>query len=335
LINAFYLRVLNLPPQASQMAKQIDALHFVEITFYTVVAVAFMGSTVWFLVRYRRREPPGIVPTFHAPELVVVYALCLLATFLAFWFVSFRQYVTVEAAPDGAMPIYVTAKQWIWTFEYPQGVNSAGILYVPAHQPVRMILTSRDVIHSFYVPALRIKQDVVPGTYTSIWFEADTPGSYPLRCAELCGVGHSTMSAQVVVMAPQTFSSWMNEQRAPVQSGSGVRSAGPEDLVAAGRKYAADYGCLNCHTADGRRHIGPSWASLYGSVEHLTDGSDVVADPAYLTQSMMEPRVRIVAGFDPVMPSFQGVLQPAETAAIIEFIRSLRQVPRSDERVVR
>ncbi len=334
LVNEWYRRVLFLPPQASAMARRIDALHYVEITFYTAVAIAFMGATVLFIVRFRRRGVPGRTPRLYLPELVGAYAFCMLTVFVAFWFFSYRQYIALEAAAPDAPTVYVTAKQWMWKFAYPQGVTSAGVLYLPAGRTTRLILASRDVIHSFFLPEFRAKQDVVPGAYVSLAVTPDQPGTYPIYCAELCGVGHSKMQARLVVLAAADYERWLRDHQDLARSGTAAPTAGTTDLVTLGRAFATQHGCLNCHTTDGRRHVGPSWASLYGHAERLEDGSTVTADPAYLTESMMDPRARIVAGFQPVMPSFQGELAAPETAAIVEFIRSLRDVPRVDASVV-
>ena len=333
-VNEWYRRVLFLPPQASAMARRIDALHYAEITFFTLVAIAFMGGAVWIIVRYRRRGEPRQTSNIQLTELVGAYAFCMLVVFVAFWFFSFRQYVELEASTADETPVYVTAKQWMWKFAYPSGVTSAGVLYLPAGRTTRLVLTSRDVIHSFFLPYFRVKRDVVPGAYQAISVTPDRPGSYPVYCAELCGVGHSKMQARLVVLAEDDYERWLRENEDLSRSSKATPTAGTTDLVSLGRTFAAQHGCFNCHTTDGRRHVGPSWASLYGHVERMQDGAMVKADPAYITESMMDPRKRVVEGYQPVMPSFQGEITPPETAAIIEFIRSLREVPRVDAQVV-
>jgi len=293
-----------------------------------------MGATIWLIVRYRRHGAPSRTPRIYVPEVVGVYAFAMLTIFVIFWFVSYRQYVALEAASPDDMTVYVSAKQWIWKFAYPEGVTSAGVLYLPAGRTTRIVLTSRDVIHSFFVPDFRVKQDVVPGAYAAVSITPDGPGSHPLYCAELCGVGHSKMQARVVVLAPPDFERWLHDNQDLTRSSAATPSAGTSDLIALGRSFAAQHGCFNCHTTDGRRHIGPSWAGLYGHAERMQDGSPVVADPAYLTESMMDPQKRIVDGFQPVMPSFQGELTPPEVAAIVELIRSLRDVRRVSQQVL-
>ena len=332
-VNEWYRRVLFLPPQASAMARRIDALHYVEITFYTLLAIAFMGATVALIVRFRRRGVPGRTPRLQLPELVGAYAFCMLTVFVAFWFFSYRQYIALEAASPGAPTIYVTAKQWMWKFAYPEGVTSAGVLYLPAGRTTRLVLASRDVIHSLFLPEFRVKQDVVPGAYVALSVTPERPGMFPIYCAELCGVGHSKMQARLVVLAESEYERWLHDNEDLTRTATASPSAGTTDLVALGRSFAAQHGCLHCHTTDGRRHVGPSFAGLYGHTEHMQDGATVTADPAYLTESMMDPRARTVAGFQPVMPSFQGELAAPEAAAIVEYIRSLRDVPRVDATV--
>jgi cytochrome c oxidase subunit 2 len=218
----------------------------------------------------------------------------------------------------------------MWKFSYPGGPNGIDVLHVPANRPVRLLMTSRDVIHSFYVPALRLKQDVLPGRYTQTWFQSDRPGRYELFCAEYCGMGHSAMLGEIVVMKPEDYDAWLNDAR---RSGSPAADAAQTEedrvdprtgLVEQGRRLSSEYGCFKCHTVDGTRHIGPTWLDLYKKTERLTDGSTVVADEGYLTESMMDPRAKIVAGYQAVMPTFQGQIPAPEVAAIVEFIKSLR-----------
>mgnify|MGYP001239093268 FL=1 len=262
--------------------------------------------------------------------------LGLFGLFILFWGIGFRQFVNMSVPPDDAIDVYVTAKQWMWKFSYPEGRASVGVLYVPAGRPVRLHLTSRDVIHSFFVPEFRIKRDAVPGMYTTAWFEATRPGRFQILCAELCGTGHSMMRGEVVVLREMDFMAWLDD-RVPLDD-RGEFAAGmpgerdrteprgleaPRRLAELGRTAAARHGCLECHTIDGTPHIGPTWLGLYGSRELMEDGEEVVVNPAYITESMMDPQARIVAGFPPVMPSFLGQISPAETAAIIEYMKSL------------
>jgi cytochrome c oxidase subunit 2 len=321
-VNELVRKLLYLPEQASSVALAVDSLH------YAVIGVTMAGSTVvfvaalWFTIRYRRRPGQGLTPLVRAPlwlECLVIVGL--FGLFLLFWVIGFRQYVRLQTPPDGAAVVYVTAKQWMWKFAHPGGRNEIGTLVVPAGRPVKLVMTSRDVIHSFYVPAFRVKQDVVPGRYTTVWFEATAPGRYPIYCAEYCGVGHSKMWGDVVALSPEDYEAWEEgaEPEGPV-SAPGIH----ESLAARGVEVAARRGCLACHTLDGQVHVGPSWKGAWNTPRRLADGTTVVADEAYLTRSMMEPAAQLVAGYPAVMPPYQGLLEPAEVGALLELIRSLR-----------
>jgi cytochrome c oxidase subunit 2 len=225
----------------------------------------------------------------------------------------------MQAPPDGALPVYVTGKQWMWEFTYPDGARSQDVLVVPLGQPIRLALSSRDVIHSFFVPAFRVKQDAVPGRTTVLWFQATELGAFPIFCAEYCGLSHSGMIGEVRVVDPADWARWTASQRGFVATSPDA----PDGLAAEGRVVAADKGCLACHSVDGSSHIGPTWAGLWYAGVRLADGTTTVADEAYLTRSMMAPEAELVAGYAPLMPSYRGRLTPAETAALLEYIRWL------------
>jgi cytochrome c oxidase subunit II len=341
-VNDFLRRVLMLPEQSSTMASEVDHLHYfiILVTMAGATAVAF--ATLYFLVRYRdgANRPaarPGAAARRTALSLELTAVAGLLALFVFWWVLGFRQYVRLEKAPEGSLTVYVTAKQWMWSFAYPRGGGSSGVLYVPVGRPVELVMTSRDVIHSFYVPDFRVKQDVVPGRSTSVWFEVDQPGRHRLMCAELCGVGHSTMRGEVIALAPADYERAL-DRLAPVRVAGPVYGApavvGEQDppeglsLAAMGQRVAAQSGCLRCHTVDGTPHIGPTFAGLYGAEIPLADGHQVVADEKYLTESMMDPAARVHLGFRPVMPGYQGLLGAVEIGAVVEYIRTLADAPR-------
>jgi cytochrome c oxidase subunit 2 len=257
----------------------------------------------------------------------------LLSLFILWWIIGYYQYVHIETPPGGGMDVYVTAKQWMWKFSRPDGIRSAGVLIVPQNEKVRLLITSRDVIHSFYIPNFRIKQDAVPGRYTTIWFQPDSVGTFPVYCAEYCGVDHSRMWASIVVLGAGDYARWLaGETPKDVEQAGSVASldrgtvgqGATTQMADEGREAASRYGCFSCHTIDGQRHVGPSWRGLYMSFVQLQDGSKVRADEAYLTQSMMDPVAQVVKDYAPVMPTFQGVLKQPDAAAIVEFIKSLR-----------
>ncbi len=325
-MNELLHRLLDLPPQASSLARGIDTLHYVVI-LVTIGGVALVSAiTVLFLVRYRRRgEAPAVTPRVVSPLwLELAVGGTLLALFCVWWVIGFVQYREIETPPANAIPVYVTAKQWMWKFEYPGGPASSESLVVPVGTPIKLIMSSRDVIHGFYVPAFRIKQDVVPGRAVTAWFEAIEPGTFDVLCTQYCGLRHSLMRAQIVALPPADFTRWFDAAKAPL-SLPGAKGDGA-GLAAHGHEVAARRGCLRCHSVDGSPFIGPTWARAFGRRRPLVGGGDVLVDEAYLTESMMDPDAKVAAGFAPVMPSYQGILTPADAASILEYIRSLRDV---------
>ncbi|MCC6551542.1 MAG: cytochrome c oxidase subunit II [Polyangiaceae bacterium] len=334
-MNEFLRRILFLPEQRSTIAFELDALH------YAVILITMAGATLitliggYFLIRYRRRPLDDVRPNPGArsrpPLRLEAAALVFLGVlFLAFWYVGVRQFLRIRVAPEGALDVYVTGKQWMWKFAYPEGPSSISTLYVPAGRPVRLILTSRDVVHSFFVPDFRIKYDAVPGRITTAWFEATRPGAYEILCAEYCGLEHSMMRGEVIALPQADFERWLAgapEGASPPPAAEAVpRSTDEPSMAFRGQRAAAENGCLRCHTLDGTPHIGPTWAGLYGSRIPVAAGGDVLADEAYITASMMDPMAQIHRGFQPVMPSYLGRISPADTAAIVELIKSLRDV---------
>ncbi len=337
-MNELFRRLLFLPPQASGFARQFDYLHYAVITVSMLGTFGVALALVWFSFRYRRkgarddihRERPR--PLTHAQEFGTAFGL--LALFVAFWCFGVRQFALMQRVPPGALLVYVTAKQWMWSFDYANGNRTNETLYVPTGRTVELAMTSRDVIHSFYVPAFRIKKDVIPGRTTSVWFSAVRPGVYPIFCAEYCGLDHSGMRGRVVVLTPSDYAERF--ERTPRAAGAtehplAEREPGANgdltSLAARGERVAAARGCLRCHTLDGTPHLGPSWARLYGHEVPLANGGTVVADAAYLTESMMDPLAKVHRGYTPIMPTYRGILDPPETAALLELMRSLADEP--------
>jgi cytochrome c oxidase subunit II len=353
-LEEFFRTILFLPEQASTVAKDVDHLHYVIITVSMVAATLIFGTAAYFIIRYRRRSEtdatPKVVGTLGWEVLFVGVPL---TTFLVWFFIGYHDFIRMQTPPTDAMDVYVVGKQWMWKFTYPEGPNAIGVLRVPVGRPVRLLLTSQDVIHSFYVPAFRIKQDAIPGAYTQTWFEVTKPGSYRVMCAEYCGLKHSEMWGEVIALSAEDYEAWMQEQRQGLVSRRDASPSAPESqeprkparqaalydarephgelmyaergsLPERGERLAAEKGCLKCHSVDGTEHIGPTWVDLYQRRERLTSGETVVADEAYLTESMMRPLAKVVAGFEPVMPSYLGQLEAAEVAALVEYIKTLR-----------
>jgi cytochrome c oxidase subunit 2 len=330
-MNEFMRRLLFLPEQASTVAPAVDHLHYFVITT-TFIASAIIGlGALGLFIRYRRRSEIDTTPKITPPAWLEVIIIGLPFAFFILWFfIGFAQFIRITTPPPGSMDIYVMGKQWMWKFAYPDGPNSIGTLRVPMGRPVRLVMTSRDVIHSFYVPAFRIKQDVIPGRYTQTWFQATQTGTFPVYCAEFCGTDHSLMHGEIVVVRQEEFDDWLSEQRRALSSRqdmapTSIETTPPlESMAEQGQRLAAQFACLKCHTVDGTPHIGPTWLDLYHRQEKLSNGSMILVDEGYMTESMMDPQAKIVAGFGPVMPTFQGRLTAPEAAAIIEYIKTLR-----------
>jgi cytochrome c oxidase subunit 2 len=336
--------MLFLPRQGSTMARELDYLHYsvILITMGGALTVALVAAV--FIARYRkgRVRRPVLSPEGRRPEkrarvywMETLLGGGILLLFIVWWVVGYQQFVRLEIPPPNAIEIYANGKQWMWSFAYPNGRGSKGVLYVPAHRAVKLVMSSRDVIHSFYVPEFRVKKDVIPGRTTTLWFEVTGPGRYAAYCTEYCGEGHSTMRATVVALSDADYARMLEELPrvevdGPFYREPEVAGAAPPRSVSyaeVGENVAVTKGCLRCHTADGTPHIGPTWVGMYGASVNLQDGRQITADVAYLTESMMDPLAKVHAGFEPVMPSYQGRLDAGEVGALLEYIRSLSTQP--------
>lgn len=307
-----------LPPAKSTLASQMDAVFwFVHITslIFTIGVLVAIGYFIW---KYRRRSENEVTPVItHNNALEVTWSvipliLCLVC--FAWGFKAFQEYRTV---PDDAYEVNVTGQKWTWQFSYANGASTVGELHVPADRPVKLVMTSRDVIHSFYVPDYRIKQDVVPNRYTELWFEVKEPGESVVFCTEYCGTDHSNMMARVIVHSPEEFENWL-------ASNSGGASK-PNDLTQAewGEQISQQYACMTCHVPDGSGQA-PSWNGLFGSTETLSDGSTVEVDENYIRESILEPNAKVVEGYtEGLMNTYQGTLSEEQITAIIEYMKTL------------
>jgi cytochrome c oxidase subunit II len=220
-------------------------------------------------------------------------------------------FFAMSKAPDQTLNIYVVAKQWMWKFQHLDGQREINELHVPVGRPVKLIMTSEDVIHDFFVPAFRVKADVLPGRYTNLWFEPTTPGRYHLFCAEYCGTRHSGMVGEVVVMEPTEYQVWL----------SGGRAEG--SLASAGEKLFQDLACNTCHLSEGQGR-GPFLHGLFGKMQAQQSGETLLVDEAYLRESILNPSAQITAGFQPIMPAFQGLVSEEQLLALVEYVKSLQ-----------
>jgi cytochrome c oxidase subunit II len=288
-----------LPRQGSTLAEHVDAgwnaAYWTAVIFFVLVT----GTTVLFAIRYRRRSEKDKTSTIaHNTTIEVVWTVIPLIIVISLFFVGLRGYVHAAVAPAEAYEINVTAEMYLWTFTYPDGTSTINELGVPRGRPVRLIMSSKDVVHSLYIPEFRIKQDIVPGSYTAIWFQATDVRETALLCTEYCGVGHSDMMATVKVMEPSDFEKWLE--------GGSNSDLPPEEV---GKALFVKRSCSTCHSLDGTRIQGPSMKGLFGREELLADGTKVVADESYFRESLFDPAARVVQGYPPVMPVFKGLLR--------------------------
>ena len=310
-----WLRSLLLPSQGSAYAGEYDTLFL----FITLLSAFFFllitGMTGWFVWRYRSaREKAPTSTVTHSLALELTWSLIPLAIVIGIFFWSFNQYVASSVAPGDAMEIQVTAKKWLWTFEYASGTRTINEIHVPVGKPVKFVMSSEDVIHSFYVPSMRLKQDVLPNRYTELWFTPTATGMHTLLCAEYCGRSHSDMLGKIYVDDDATYQKWLEE---------GDESTRTMPLKDLGKLIYESRGCATCHSIDGTRGQGPSLKGIFGHDILFTDGKSAKGDANYIRESIMQPQARIVLGYEPIMPTFQGLLRERETLALIEFVKSL------------
>ena len=301
------------PESASTLADDVDWLVLALTGFSGLLVLVLTGLVIRFTVRYRKGSNVSRVGPRRGSRLVEVgWTVPLLVIGLGLFGWSGIVYMRQQQPPADAIEVYGVGKQWMWKFQHVGGQREINELHVPVGRPVKLLLRSQDVIHSFYVPAFRVKQDVLPGRLTVVWFNATKPGQYYLMCAEYCGTAHSRMRGRVVALEPADFADWLSRQE-PQPS-----------LAALGERLSRSYGCTGCHGANAQVRA-PTWVGLYGKPVPLDDGGTVIADEAYIRDSILLPTKHIVAGYRPIMPSFANQMEDGDIRAIIEYIKSLAQ----------
>lgn len=299
------------PPEASSVAGQVDALYFFLLALSAFFTVAVATTVVFFAIKYKRTHADQVPEQIEGNILLELTWSIIplgLALFTFFW--STAVFFNIARPPDNALQMYVVGKQWMWKVQHPEGVREINSLHVPLGQPVKLLMATEDVIHSFYIPAFRMKADVVPGKYTSMWFKPTKTGTFHLFCAEYCGTKHSGMIGEVVVMEPAAYQQWL----------AGGPSSG--SMVSRGEKLFTDLACVTCHL-NGPSQRGPSLINLPGKPVQLASGGTVLADDNYLRESILNPTAKVVAGYQPVMPSFQGLVNEEGLMALLTYIKSL------------
>ncbi|MEK7705382.1 MAG: cytochrome c oxidase subunit II [Myxococcota bacterium] len=306
-----------LPKGASSVAAGHDALFYFILYLSTAFFVVIVAAIVLFVLKYRRRSPEQRTSGLHGNVMLEIVWAVIPAILLIVMFVwGFRQYMDMSVPPADAIEVRVTAQKWSWTFEYPRdGISVPKDLVVPVGRPVRLTMSSLDVIHSFFVPAFRIKKDVLPNRYTMLWFEATEVGEYDLECAEYCGTAHSQMLGKIIVKPENEYNEW-------IAAGGGMSGEGMSS-VAFGARLFSQLGCAVCHSTDGTKKTGPSVLAKFGSTETFVDGTKALVDDNYVRESLMDPAAKVVVGYEAVMPTFKGRLSDKQTNALVDYIKSL------------
>ena len=300
------------PDSASTLSWQVDALYFYlsGVTLFFALLISFV--LIFFVIRYRRRTPyeiPRPIAGSHKLETVWTIVPFVIAMTIFGWGakVYFQQY----KPPANAIEVYVVGKQWMWKLQHATGQREINELHVPVGRKIKLIMTSEDVIHDFFVPAFRTKADVVPGRYTTLWFEPTTPGRYHLFCAEYCGMNHSGMIGSVIVMEQREFDDWLSGNTSNMTPAT------------AGQALYQTLGCASCHGANGEGGRGPTLAGVFGNNTQLQNGQTVRVDEAYVRESILNPQAKLVVGFGPIMPTFQGQVSEDQLVQLVAFIKSL------------
>jgi cytochrome c oxidase subunit II len=301
------------PDQASTMATQVDSLFFflvgVSVFFSTLIFIVI----IVFAVKYRRRsenEQPQEIQSDLRLE--ILWTVIPLGLTLVMFVWGAKLFFIINDPPANSLEINVVAKQWMWKVQHPEGQLEIDELHIPVGRPVKLIMTSQDVIHDFFVPAFRVKKDVLPGRYTTVWFEATTPGEYHLFCSQYCGTQHSGMIGRIVVMPVTEYQAWLSG------GATGV------SLATAGERLFERLGCNTCHLENGTGR-GPSLAGLLGKTVKLAGGNSVTADETYIRESIVNPQAKIVAGYQPIMPVFKGLISEDGILQILAYLKTLKR----------
>jgi len=300
------------PKEASTIAPHTDAL-FIFLCVVTGAMALFIFVTIFYLaIVYRRRPDNELAQEGEAPKfLELAWIVAPFIFFMVCFVWGAWLYFRISRVPDNALQVYGTGKQWMWKFQHPSGQREINELHVPVNRPVKITLASEDVIHSVFVPAFRVKMDVLPNRYKTMWFQATKVGRYHLFCAEYCGTLHSQMVGWIDVMEPTDYELWL--------------AGGSEgSLASQGQALFQHYACNTCHTED-KSGRGPILTGVYGSTVALNDGQKVVADDNYVRESILNPQAKIVAGFGPIMPTFQGQVSEEDLLKLLAYVKSLAQ----------
>jgi cytochrome c oxidase subunit 2 len=303
-----------MPPAVTEIAKQVDSLYSFLLISSAIGCVILIGGMIYFVLKYKRKSNNDKTAYItHNTFLEFLWSFIPLVVFLVVFAWGWKVYHDMRAMPQNALEVHVVGKQWAWDFIYKSGKVSGNEFYVPVNTPVKLIMSSTDVLHSFYVPSMRIKQDVVPGRYTNLWFKAEKLGDFHVFCTEYCGAAHSNMLAKLKVVSMDEYEKWLQENDEGLS------------LAEKGKKYYSSKGCVACHSVDGTTKVGPTWKAVFSTQRTFEDGSNAIGDENYIRESILNPNAKVVKGFAKgVMPSYQGQLSEVELNSLIEYIKELK-----------
>ena len=303
------------PEEASNFAGNVDALFSFILMTTLFFAVLVTVLVIFAAFRFRRKNTNEVGDDVHGNNLLEI-GWTVIPTIIAIFIFAWGAviYVNYRIAPKDTLDIYVIGKQWMWKLQQPNGRKEINELHIPVNRNVKLIMGSEDVIHNFYVPAFRVKMDVVPGRYNTMWFRPTKTGKYHFFCSQYCGTNHAVMGGWVTVMDPAEYAAWL------------AGEAGDVNPVSAGEKLFTQLACVTCHIANGTGRA-PSLNGVYGGTVRLADGTTVIADEAYIRESILQPKAKIVAGYQPVMPTFQGLVTEEQILNLTAYIKSLQSQP--------
>jgi cytochrome c oxidase subunit II len=310
----------QLPPAFSTIAPRIDELYTFIFVLSMILGFGILFPMMWFVFRYHRSRGHKATPTKDHKGIEIAWTFLPLIPLAVLFVWGFRDYMYGVVAPENALRIRVRAEQWKWEFEHPGGIRENGVLRVPVHRPVLIVLSSKDVLHSFFIPEFRVKRDAVPGMYQSLWFEATQLGRRQIFCTEYCGTSHSRMLANVEVITAPQYEEFL-------RVGPTREMSCPECTTDAqwGERLYTQLACNTCHSLDGSPSPGPTWRGLVGRSEHLVGGETITVDENYIRESILTPQAKIVAGYqNVVMPTFAGSVTDLQIDALIEYMRTVR-----------
>ena len=298
------------PEQASTVAPQVDNLYFFVLAVTGFFALLVTVLVIIFAIKYRDRTGERIgAPITGSIPLELGWSIIPFFVSMAIFVWASVVFFQLIRPPDQTLEIYSTGKRWMWRFQHIDGASEINELHVPLGRPVKVTFTSEDVLHSLYVPAFRVKADAIPGRYSSVWFTPTQTGTFHLFCAEYCGTEHSGMVGSVIVMEPNDYQAWLT-------GGGGL------SMTARGEQLFQQLGCVSCHLNDGTGR-GPALGGKFGLQEQLANGDTIIVDDSYVRESILNPQLKLVAGYQPLMPTFQGLVDEEAVMSLIEYIKSL------------